>query len=338
MAFVRNCWYAAGWENEFTDRPIARTLLGEPLVMFRGQHEEVAVLVDRCPHRGVPLSMGSVVGGNVRCIYHALEFDSTGVCVRNPHIAGSPGRLSTRKIPSVTRHGVVWIWHGDENRCDPSGIPDYSWLGLANYTVIHGIMSVQANFRLVVDNLLDLSHAEYLHAKTVGTPGSSSSVKTSVSVGENQLTVHRKVFDLPPSAVFAPAWKRTERIDQYSDMSWFAPSNLKLDLGITPPGGEKEEGLHFPSAHLLTPEKEHSTHYFYAVARNFSQSDGVLSERLRHTFLQAFEGEDRPVIEAVQRRLDDMADGFSFASFTPGDSASARARKMIDKLLAPVAS
>src|SRR5690606_22501246 len=148
----------------------------------RNESGQVVALIDRCPHRGVPLSMGSVVAGKVRCIYHALEFDSTGVCVRNPHSSGNPRRLSTRRVPTITRHGMVWIWHGDEDRCDPAGIPDYDWLDSPGYTAIHGLMHVQADYRLVIDNLLDLSHAEYLHAKTVGTPGSSSSVETSVSV------------------------------------------------------------------------------------------------------------------------------------------------------------
>lgn len=334
MAFVKNCWYMAGWAAEFSDQPVSRTLLDTPLVLFRGEAGEVVALVDRCPHRGVPLSMGSVVDGRIRCMYHGLDFDASGVCVRNPHIAGNPGRLSATKIPTATKHGAVWVWHGDAERCNPASIPDYEWLEQPGYTVIHGLMNVQADYRLVIDNLLDLSHAEYLHANTVGTPGSSGSIKTSVTVEPAALTVHRKVFNLPPSAVFAPVWNRSERIDQYSNMTWTAPSSLKLNLGITEPDGDEAHGLHFPSAHILSPATERSTHYFYGVARNFALDDTELSERIRRTFIQAFEGEDRPVIEAIQKRLDGIHDNFTFANFTPGDGASHRARQMLDKFAA----
>lgn len=337
MPFVKNCWYAAGWDQEFEAGSItARTLLGRTVAFFRGEDGQVAALLDRCPHRGVPLSMGSIVEGRVRCLYHALEFDAAGTCVHNPHVPSRSSRLPAERIPTATRYGMVWLWHGDAEAADPALVPDYGWFVEPRYATIHGKLHVQADYRLVIDNLMDLSHAEYLHARTVGTPGSSGSVKNSVSAEDARVTVHRRVSDLPPSAVFAPLWKKTPRIDQYADMSWRAPSNLLLDLGIVPPGGERADGFHFPSAHLLTPETERSTHYFYAVARDFATDDAVLSERIRATFVQAFDGEDCPVIEAVQRRIDEAQGGFKFANFTAGDAASAKVRRMLDEL-APAA-
>ena len=345
MSYVKNSWYVAGWDEEFSSgKPIARTLLDHPLVLFRTKDGNVAALVDRCPHRAVPLSMGTLTPEcRIKCPYHGLEFDSKGICVHNPHIAGAPGRLSTPHFATATKHGAIWLWNGDPEAADPSRIPDYSYLDQPGYAVVHGLMNVKANFRLVIDNLLDLSHAEYIHQNTVGTPGASASVKALVEVGDNQLTVYRRLFNLPPSAVFKPYWHKTERIDQYSNMTWFAPSNLKLNLAITAPKPEEgfkfnpDDGYHFPSAHLLTPQSESSTLYFYAIARNFMVKDEGLSEKIRQFFVQAFEGEDRPVIEAVQRRLaDDVSSSFRFADFTPGDGAASRARRMIEKLLETV--
>lgn len=341
MSYVKNTWYVAGWDEEFSsERSVAKTLLSEPLVMFRDEKGEVAALVDRCPHRGVPLSMGTVVEHRVKCPYHGLEFDATGVCVHNPHITGDSTRLRTKRFATARKYGAVWIWYGEPDQADISKLPDFSYLDKPGYTVIHGMMPVKANFRLVIDNLLDLSHAEYIHQNTVGTPGASTAVKATVSVGENQLCVQRKLSNLPPSAVFKSLWNKTERIDQYSNMSWFAPSNLKLNLAITAPNESADfqfnpdDGFHFPSAHLLTPQTESSTLYFYAIARNFLIDDEALSQKIRATFVQAFEGEDRPIIEAVQKRLDDDTTGnFRFADFTTGDGAASRARRMIDKLL-----
>ncbi len=332
MSFVKNSWYVAGWQSEVEDgKAVARKLLGQSVVMFRGGDGAISVLEDRCAHRGVPLSMGSVVDGTMQCLYHGLRFNAEGVCVHNPHITGAPDRLKVRHYPVVLRHGAIWVWMGDEAAAEPAGVPDYGLFDTDrdDYAVVQGYMHVQADYRLVIDNLLDLSHAEYLHANTVGTKGSSGSVKNSVSVGENSVTVHRKVFDLPPSAVFKPVWKKTERIDQQANMTWRAASNLLLDLGIMPPGGELADGLHFPSAHLLTPEDSQRTHYFYAVSRNFMLDDTALNAKVRETFQKAFGEEDKPVIEAVQRSVNETEGAFRFVDFTTGDGAASRARRVL---------
>lgn len=341
MSYVKNTWYVAGWDEEFSsEKACARTLLDVPVILFRDASGDVAALLDRCPHRGVPLSMGTMSNCKIQCPYHGLEFDATGTCVHNPHISGDPSRLRTTRFATARRNGAVWIWNGDADQADVGKLPDFAYLEQPGYTVVHGMMQVKANFRLVIDNLLDLSHAEYIHKNTVGTSGASNAVESSITVGENQLTVHRKLTNLHPSPVFRSVWKETERVNQYSNMSWFAPSNLKLNLGVTAPTNnpgfafDEKEGFHFPSAHLLTPQDETTTLYFYAIARNFQVGDEAFSEKIRATFVQAFEHEDRPVIEAVQVRLnEDKSKSFKFADFTMGDGAASRARRMIDKLL-----
>ena len=338
--FVRDAWYVIAWSEDLPrGATVARTVLGQPIVAYRGDDGVARAVTNRCPHRGVPLAMGKVTGANLQCPYHALEFDGRGVCVRNPHIQADPGRLTVRGYPVAERHDAVWVWTGEPARADHALIPDYSLFdtGVGGYRTIHGYVHVQADYRLVIDNLLDLSHAEYLHANTVGTPGSAGSVKTSVDVGDRRVTVQRKVLDLPPSAVFKPVWQKTARIDQQANMSWRAPSHLLLDLGIMPPGGELSEGLHFPSAHILTPETERTTHYFYANTRNFLVDDAGFDDKVRATFVQAFGNEDRPIIEAIQRAAIDAGDGFRFVDFTTGDAAATRVRRMLDRLAAEAA-
>lgn len=335
--FVRDAWYVIAWSEDLaTGATVARTVLGLPIVAYRGDDGVARAVTNRCPHRGVPLAMGQVVGTHLRCPYHALEFDGRGVCMRNPHIQADPSRLTVRAYPVVERHGAVWVWTGDADRADEALVPDYSLFDgtVSGYRAIRGYVKVEADYRLVVDNLLDLSHAEYLHANTVGTPGSAGSVKTGVEVGDRRVTVHRKVFDLPPSAAFKPVWTKTARIDQQANMTWRAPSHLLLDLGIMPPGGELAEGLHFPSAHILTPETARTTHYFYANARNFLVDDAGFDDKVRATFVQAFGNEDRPIIEAIQRAAVDPDDGFRFVDFTTGDAAASRVRRMLDRLAA----
>ena len=64
--YLMNAWYAAGWSSEITTKPLARTILDEPIVMYRGADNRVAALEDRCCHRGMPLSQGEVFDNNIR--------------------------------------------------------------------------------------------------------------------------------------------------------------------------------------------------------------------------------------------------------------------------------
>lgn len=334
-AFVTDAWYVIAWSEELpANGRLAKTILGRPIVAFRGEDGVARAVADRCPHRGVPLSMGTVVDNHIRCPYHALEFDGGGICVRNPHIKADPGRLTVPHHPVVERHGAVWVWMGHPSAADAARIPDYSWFdgGASPFRTVRGHLLVQGEYRLVIDNLMDLSHAEYVHPTTVGTPGASGSVRTSLDVGTEQVTVLRKVFDVIPAAVFRPVWTKSDRIDQQSNMTWRAPSHLLLDLAVMPPGGQLSEGLRFPSAHLLTPETARTTHYFYAIARDFLLDDEALDARILASIEQAFGQEDRPIIEAIQRAAVDPADGFTFTSFTMGDAASTRVRRMLDEL------
>src|SRR5690606_18129168 len=82
--FVRNAWYVAATRQEVSNKPLARTLLNEPVVLFLNGQAEICALEDRCCHRGAPLSLGEVTSAGVRCGYHGMEFDRSGRCVDIP--------------------------------------------------------------------------------------------------------------------------------------------------------------------------------------------------------------------------------------------------------------
>jgi vanillate O-demethylase monooxygenase subunit len=331
---MRNAWYVAAWASEQGAAPLGRILLGIPVVLFRDEAGTVQALRDRCPHRAAPLSRGKVVAGHLQCPYHGIEFDGSGQCVRNPHLAGPGGlRLRVQSFPVVERYGACWIWMGEPARADPSCIPA-SYAVFSELAVVTGYTHVKADYRLIVDNLLDLSHAEYLHAETVGTPGASEAVQARLVIQPDAITVERTTRDLPPSRMLATVWKRSATVDKWSNITWRAAGNLLLDIGITEPGGGREDGLHFPSAHLLTPETETSTHYFWMNGRNFSMDDAALSARLHEQFARTFSEEDAPIIEAAQRNLLIEGEEAKLANFTVGDAGSARVRRMLDELIA----
>ena len=105
--FLKNCWYAAAWDDEVSEVPLARTILNEPVVLFRTADGWPAALEDRCCHRGLPLSMGRVEGETLQCGYHGLRFDPGGQCVAVPGQSTIPPGARVRSFPLVERYGWV---------------------------------------------------------------------------------------------------------------------------------------------------------------------------------------------------------------------------------------
>src|SRR5688500_17952701 len=120
MTYIRNAWYVAALPTELSDGLLARVILGDPLVLYRQLDGQAAALLDLCPHRFAPLSMGIIKDGNVQCPYHGLEFNGEGRCVLNPHGNGArPASLNVQAYPVVERDDLVWLWPGDPALANP---------------------------------------------------------------------------------------------------------------------------------------------------------------------------------------------------------------------------
>src|SRR5579875_3301069 len=122
--FLRNYWYVAAFSDEVREERLGRTILNEPVALFRTKSGAVAALEDRCSHRWMPLSKGWVDGEMLVCCYHGVAFDSAGACVRVPGRDTPQPGLAVRRFPTVERYGAIWIWMGDPQLADPAKILD----------------------------------------------------------------------------------------------------------------------------------------------------------------------------------------------------------------------
>ena len=340
MPFLRNAWYVAAWADEVPPgKLIARTFLDEPVVIFRDANGQPHTLADRCPHRFAPLSAGRLCdeGQSLQCGYHGLRFDGSGQCVSNPHGDGRiPKAATVRAYPTVERYSALWIWMGNPTRADLESIPEFDCLDPKAWAVGAGHMVVQGNYELETDNILDLSHIEFLHplfssdAVSRGTTelseeGDALWSKRFISDDRNAPDFICDAFGVPPGAV----------IDRWLEVRWNAPALMLLWVGGVATGQPRETGRSEPSAHLFTPESASSTHYFYAVSfprALGSEAKAKAQERLQQT-RGPFEDEDKPMIEAVARRMGD-ADFWSLKPVVlPGDGAALRARRVLGRLI-----
>jgi len=307
MAFLRNAWYVAAWSTEVGRELFHRKILGEPVLMFRREDGRVAAMQDRCPHRFVPLHLGRLVGDTVQCGYHGLEFDAGGTCIGNPFDGKVPRAAKVKPYAVHERHGIVWWWGGEPATADPDLIPDFSYLDDPALGKVPGYKMVKAHYELLVDNLADLSHTHILHRSNLGI----DSPRGEHSVTQEGETVRSRFWY--PSIPVPPMYGRylgdmNAVVDRWTEITWNAPGNIRLDAGVTYAGRSREEGIAAIGTHLFTPETETSTHYFYCHVRNFKVGDPATDESIRTWQREAFHGEDAPMIEAQQESMGSQTD------------------------------
>jgi phenylpropionate dioxygenase-like ring-hydroxylating dioxygenase large terminal subunit len=315
--YLRNAWYVAAWSDDLVDgQLLARTIMKEPVVLYRKADGNVAAILDRCSHRFAPLHMGKIVHGDrIQCPYHGLEFDASGACVLNPHGAKNiPSRAGVRGFPVLEKHKAIWIWMG-EKPPDVSKVPDFGVLDNVPelYTTKRDKMSIRANYELIIDNLLDLSHTCYLHD---GILGNSETVESDITVEQDgeDVVVGRHASEVTAPGLFAALWPtRPARVDKFTRMRWMPPSTMRLVTGICTPGAVPESGTGYHAIHMLTPETDSTTHYFFTAVRfNVQTADEALNreiqDKISTTRRFAFEEQDAPVIEAQQLMIDSAHD------------------------------
>jgi chlorophyllide a oxygenase len=168
---MRAYWYPLCRSDDLPPhRPLAATLLGDPLVLFRDETGAPRCLADLCPHRSAPLSLGRVEAGRVECPYHGWQFDGAGACVHIPSVAAGlsmPERARVRRYPCVVRAGLVWVWPGDPSQADDAatwGCDDTD-----SRALVTGVRDLDVDHGLVIENLLDLAHAPFTHDGTLAT-------------------------------------------------------------------------------------------------------------------------------------------------------------------------
>lgn len=318
MAWLRNCWYVAMWGQALEPGKIEhRTIINENIVLYRCEDGSIAALQNRCPHRFAPLHRGRLGkdGCTIVCGYHGLAFNPQGQCVHNPHGDGRiPATMVVKSYKAVEKHSLIWVWMG-ERTPDVSTIPDYSLLTAADPANMSArdVLRMEVDYRLIVDNLLDLSHISFLHD---GILGNEETIDAEISVKEegNGVTVSRFMPNVPPPGLFDMLFRRDgKKVDLWASMRWNAPACLLNDAGVTAAGDTRENGTGIFGVHILTPETERSTLYHFAAIRQrpipFPPDEAqAIGKRLTELRRYAFSEQDEPMIREQQRILDEAAE------------------------------
>lgn len=311
--FLRNCWYAAAWDHELIDgKLLRRTLLGEHVLLYRGESGATVALADRCCHRGAPLSMGRLEGDCVRCMYHGMKFDPTGRCVQIPGQDAVPAAMRVRSYPIAVKGHLVWIWMGDPARADPAQIVDYPYLQDPLWKGIPAYLHYQANYLLIVDNLSDFAHLAFVHTNTLGGSEEYAYVTKPVNIErlERGFRVERwhHNADAPPFHRKVIA-NKTDKVDRRNSVEMYIPGIFLMSTMFSPAGSGITEGREsgvrqYRNCQFMTPETERTTHFFWNYLNDFEGEDSTISHSLLASLIEGFM-EDKAIIEAQQRELED---------------------------------
>ncbi|WP_454806060.1 Rieske 2Fe-2S domain-containing protein [Paraburkholderia fungorum] len=305
--YPRNQWYIAAWGNELNRVLFERRILDEPIVFYRTEAGQPVALAGLCPHRLYPLREGRLIGDQVECGYHGFRFDCAGRCTTIPAQDHVPAKFGTRYYPVADRWEWTWIWMGDPALADPATIPaiDRIGLGTQGWRGDAGVVrQLRARYTLLIDNLMDLSHISFSHAKSL--PGNEIIATIAATLSESP-DVFRVERALPkgPVAGFT-AYLHPDLAGQIADdgvvSEYFGPCLINAGGPYTRPAdGSPMRGFNF--IHGLTPETPTTTHYFNAISRNFRLDDDELSAAMLAQMDRVI-AEDVIVLEEIETHVD----------------------------------
>jgi phenylpropionate dioxygenase-like ring-hydroxylating dioxygenase large terminal subunit len=340
--FPLNAWYAAGWRRDIGESLTARTICEIPMVLFRRRDGGVSVLEDACKHRLLPLSMGRLVNDEVICGYHGMTFAASGECVKVPGVTRTaPSRANcVRTFPVVERHNLVWIWPGDAEKADPASIPDLHWADDTGWTYGPCYLPMACDFRLVLDNLMDLTHETFVHPTSIGQM-EIVEAPSEVTTEGRHVWLKRFMTDIDAPPFLALQMKLAlglppEHVDRWQIIRFEAPSTIVIDVGVAPTGtgaaaGDYSKGVNTQVLNTVTPGKAGEAHYYFTLARNFLIDDADLTERLRSRNVEVFL-EDKAILEAQQQTIERLP-GRPLLNFGI-DKGGMRARQAIARMVA----
>lgn len=334
-SWITNAWYVAGWDYEIDHQPVARTICGVPMALYRKLDRSVVALRDACPHRLLPLSMGLREGDSIRCRYHGLKLGPDGVAEEMP-LRHDPvnKRICAESYVVAERHRFIWVWIGDRDKADPALIPDLWPCSTPGWTFDGGYYHVAADYRLMIDNLMDLTHETHVHSGSIGQPELMEAPITAYVEGDRAYVARwMPGIDAPP--FWRNALKQDGPVDRWQICEFVPPSSVMIDVGVAPVGAgaslqSHDQGVRGMVVDCMTPETETTMHYFWGMARSFDIDDPGFTARFKRQQGGVF-AEDREVLEAQQRSIGANPD-LKITAYNI-DQGGVRARQIIARLM-----
>lgn len=316
---IPQTWYVAAASNEINEEnPIlARTIADEHIAFYRKADGTPVALRDACGHRLMPLSMGEVIDDTLHCPYHGARFDETGKCVFFPGHEEIPA-CAVLNYPLAERHGFIWIWLGSKALADESQIPDiFERYDDPNWTAKDGLcFTLACNYLLDIDNLMDSTHAQFVHPTTFGSEavlaqaGHVLGENTFIpDIGEKHINYTVEIKNGVAGLLFhdglgARLGSRPYRkpVDWTLNAKWIPPGLFTFEPTTKPAGASDDQSVKYCNFLAITPETATSCHNFARTTERLDDGHDPIIEIWKEGLVVAF-SEDKIILEAQQARV-----------------------------------
>lgn len=305
--WITNSWYVVAWDWQVDHQPISMTICGTPVLLYRKLDRSVVAMRDACPHRMLPLSMGLREGDSIRCKYHGLRIGADGKANEMPLKSDAVNaRICVETFEIVERHRFVWMWIGDRDKADPALIPDLWPCSKEGWVFDGGYYHVACDYRLMIDNLMDLTHETYVHSGSIGQL-EILEADIMASVEGESVFVRRWMPGIEAPPFWRQALKKDGLVDRWQICQFIKPSAVMIDVGVASCGSgatlqSHDQGARGMVVDFMTPETETTHHYFWGMARNYDLDDPGFTARLKRAQGAVF-AEDKEILEAQQKAI-----------------------------------
>lgn len=290
--------------------------------------------------RLAPLSQGVLVGReDIRCPYHGIIYDSSGRCTSMPAQETINPSALVPSFPVADRYRYVWVWVGDPALADPDTIPDMHQMTHPDWTGDGLTIHASCNYQLILDNLMDLTHEEFVHSSSIGQKELSESefitshTETTVQVERWMLDIEAPPFWLKNMRDKFPGFEG--RVDRWQIIHYEAPGTIRIDVGVAKAGtgapeGDRSQGVNGYVMNTITPETDRTSHYFWSFQRNYRLDSQLITTQMRDGVHGVF-GEDEAMLTAQQDAIDANPD-YEFYSLNI-DAGGMWVRRILERML-----
>lgn len=309
---LRATWHVVAVANDIKhDQPLQAHLLGETIALWRAEGKIVAVQ-DRCPHRGVSLSMGEVeCNSRLVCPYHAMAFDSQGQCLRIPadlKITTFPQSANLQTYRVQEKYGFVWLALDPPEQAIPTFL---EWENPKALSFHCGPYYINTSAPRILENFVDVAHFPFTHSGFLGDPAFPEVSDYTLTVEEREIVASNIHFYQP----------NPEGTGEAKSVSYLYKIARPLVAHFRK--GENED-KQFSIFMAVTPIEETRSVAWLGVCRNYSLE--ISNDELRR-FQDDVMAQDIPMVESQcpQRLPLDLQQEFHF----PCDKMSLAYRKWL---------
>ena len=268
---VQSSWYIVSRSDELKDAPLQVKLWGVAYVLYRNEKGVVCALLDRCPHRNVPLSAGKCDQGKIRCGYHGWLFGDDGQCVEIPALTPeSPlPTVKTSAFPVIEAQGYIWIFPSEE---EPQSKPFvFPYLDKENYVSIRYQTDFNATVYCTAENILDVPHTNVLH-KGLFRKDQRKQLDVQVSRYRDRV-ICEYLNESPPSGVVGKLLTRgASRVFHFD--RFILPSIAEVEYSL-------ESGQTLVTTSFLTPVSDFVTRMYTVVSLSKSIWTSMIGPAVR---------------------------------------------------------